>query len=156
MRGFIVLALAAVATPASADMSMPETSVTPAWVAKCSARLEQARAVAAKRVPVFALARVEGAELWLDETILGGSEPAYFDALVVSRRSLWSDPDVTLGRWQEVAGPGLSQFRQTTELEGSVVAYQLDRWAPPALVRRVVDAIFKPAVDDCLAFASAE
>ena len=38
----------------------------------------------------------------------------------------------------------------------ALVAYNLDRWATRAQIHRVLNDVFKPAVDDCLRLSASE
>ncbi len=152
-----LVALVVASGVADADVSLPATQAEPKWVARCSARLEAARTEAAVELPIFALAHVAGADLYLDESILGSATPAIFEAYVVPRRTQWSDPALTVQRWTAASSPAESTglYRQSPTLEGWLVAYRMDRWLTRAQQRRAV-AIFKIAVDDCLRVPAVE
>ncbi len=124
----LVAALAVVGASATAraDMSLPVVRAEPRWVGACQTRLERARDDAATILPIFKTAHVYGADLYLDENILGSATPVLFEAGVLPTR------------------------------EPALVAYRLDRWATRAQLARLVDDVFKPAVDDCLRLARAE
>jgi hypothetical protein len=94
----IALALVLLSAVAHADVSMPITRAAPRWVGQCEARLEAARQLAADELPLFKLAHVYGADLYLDETILGSATPVLFEAGVLPTR------------------------------EPALVTYKLDRW----------------------------
>ena len=111
---------------ARADMTMPATRAEPKWVATCEARLQHARDDAAAILPIFNLAHVYGADLYLDENILGSVTPVLFEAGVLPTR------------------------------EPALVAYNLDRWATRAQIARVLNDVFKPAIDECVRAAASE
>jgi hypothetical protein len=157
---------------ALADATVPKARSGPAWVGRCAERLLRARDDAARFEPVFQLARVdevrrgdlfpgaedadaiEGVELHFDESTLGLSgESVTFAAQVRARRSLWSDPGATSDRW--TLGPtrdprDLQFIRQTRALEGTVAVHRVWRRVTSPSIARLVENIFKPALDDCL------
>jgi hypothetical protein len=122
----VVLVLLVLAGSAHADMTMPAVRAEPRWVASCEARLQAARDQAAAILPIFNLAHVYGADLYLDENILGSTTPVLFEAGVLPTR------------------------------EPALVAYNLDRWATRAQIGRVLNDVFKPAVDDCVRLSASE
>jgi hypothetical protein len=127
MRPLLLLvALTLTAAPAHADASLPGTRSEPRWVVACEARLQAARDDAAAILPIFRLAHVYGADLYLDENILGANVPVLFEAGVLPTR------------------------------EPALVAYELDRWATRAQIARVTRDVFQPAIADCLRQARAE
>jgi hypothetical protein len=144
--GFVLLLLAGVA---HADVSLPATRAEPKWIAECAAHLEAAQKAAAAELPIFALAHVSGADLYLDESILGSVTPVLFEAYVVERNTQWSDPNVTVRRWTASSTVPLGVYRQSAKREASLVAYQLDRWLTRAQQGRAID-LFERALDDCL------
>lgn len=95
MRALLLLLVGGVA---HADVAMPLERATPRWVAQCEVRLQAARDVAAGEMPLFNLAHVWGADLYLDENILGSATPVLFEAGVLPTR------------------------------EPALVTYRLDRW----------------------------
>ncbi|HEY2746066.1 MAG TPA: hypothetical protein VGL86_15630 [Polyangia bacterium] len=120
----IVVTLAA--GVARADASLPGARAEPRWVLACEARLQAARGDAAAILPIFNLAHVYGADLYLDENILGSDVPVLFEAGVLPTR------------------------------EPALVAYKLERWATRAQIARITRDIFQPAIADCLRLAQAE
>lgn len=125
-----VVALAMPGGAAHADMSLPASRAEPRWIARCSAALEAARAGAAVDVPLFAGAHVVGADVYLDENILGGSTPALYEAVVLERHRA-----------------------ERPTLEGAVVSYKMERWLTRAQLAHVTNAYFQPALDACVRFA---
>jgi hypothetical protein len=123
--GFFVWVVCLVAGAAHADASLPGMRAEPRWVAACEARLQAARTDAARILPIFNLAHVYGADLYLDENILRSDVPLLFEAGVLPSR------------------------------EPALVAYHLDRWATRAQIGRVMDDVFKPAIADCMREARA-
>ncbi len=126
MRPWLLLVVVAAGGVARADASLPGTRSEPRWVVACEARLQAARDDAAAILPIFRLAHVYGADLYLDENILGSKVPVLFEAGVLPTR------------------------------EPALVAYELDRWATRAQIARVKRDVFEPAVADCLRQARAE
>jgi len=126
MRTLVAALVLVAAGVARADMTMPAVRAAPRWTLACAARLEAARDEAARILPIFNLAHVYGADLYLDENILGSDVPVLFEAGVLPSR------------------------------EPALVAYRLDRWATHAQIERVTREVFRPAVDDCLRIARAE
>jgi hypothetical protein len=150
------------------------------WQGRCAARLERAKREAARREPIFARAVVqevpvdeemmaggrpthlEGVELRLDEVLLGRGEgtgtpsPEYFGAVVIRRAKQWQDISDVTATWTGDApnGGNLSQMRQTHVLEGTITGFHF-RVRGLALYR-VVEAVIKPAVDDCLRLGGLE
>ena len=122
----VMLAVLVLAGLAHADMAMPVTSAEPRWVATCEARLERARDDAAAILPIFNLAHVYGADLYLDENILGSATPVLFEAGVLPTR------------------------------EPALVAYNLDRWATRAQIARILNDVFKPTIDQCVRDSASE
>lgn len=125
MRPLILALVAAAAGVAHADASLPGMRSEPRWVVACEARLQSARDDAAKIVPIFRAAHVWGADLYLDENILGSDVPVLFEAGVLPTR------------------------------EPALVAYRLERWATRAQIRRVMNDVFEPAIADCVRQARA-
>jgi hypothetical protein len=107
MRIALAAALVLVGAVAHADVSMPVTSAEPRWVGQCEARLEAARQLAADEMPLFKVAHVYGADLYLDENILGSATPVLFEAGVLPTR------------------------------EPALVAYKLERWFSRGQMARV-------------------
>jgi hypothetical protein len=126
MRPAIVALVVVAAAGAHADTSLPGARSDPRWVVACEARLQAARTDAAAILPIFNLAHVYGADLYLDENILGSDVPVLFEAGVLPTR------------------------------EPALVAYKLDRWATRAQIGRVMDDVFKPAIADCMREARAD
>lgn len=125
MRPLILALVVAAAGVAHADASLPGMRAEPRWVVACEARLQSARDDAAKIVPIFRAAHVWGADLYLDENILGSDVPVLFEAGVLPTR------------------------------EPALVAYRLERWATRAQIRRVMNDVFEPAIADCVRQARA-
>jgi hypothetical protein len=124
MRSLLLVCL--VAGAAHADASLPGMRADPRWVLACEARLQTARGEAARILPIFNLAHVYGADLYLDENILGSDVPVLFEAGVLPTR------------------------------EPALVTYRLDRWATRAQIARIMNDVFKPAIADCVREARAE
>lgn len=124
MRSLVIVGL--LAATAHADASLPAIRSEPRWVVACEARLQAAKDDAAAILPIFNLAHVYGADLYLDENILGSSVPVLFEAGVLPSR------------------------------EPALVTYRLDRWATRAQIGRVMDDVFKPAIADCMREARAD
>ena len=126
MRAVVLLcAFAAAGGVAHADASLPGMRAEPRWVLACEARLQTARDDAAKILPIFRAAHVWGADLYLDENILGSDAPVLFEAGVLPTR------------------------------EPALVAYRLERWATHAQIARVMNDVFEPAIADCVREARA-
>ena len=125
-RWWIAALVVAAAGVARADASLPGARAEPKWVPACEARLQAARDDAAKILPIFNLAHVYGADLYLDENILGSDVPVLFEAGVLPTR------------------------------EPALVAYRLERWATRAQIARITRDVFQPAVADCMRRARAE
>src|SRR5258708_3353092 len=107
MRIALAVALVLVGAVAHADVTMPVTRAEPRWIGQCEARLELARHLAAEEMPLFKVAHVYGADLYLDENILGSATPVLFEAGVLPTR------------------------------EPALVAYKLDRWFTRGQMARV-------------------
>jgi hypothetical protein len=120
MRPLLPLLVLALAGIARADASLPSVRSEPTWVPACEARLQTARDDAAKILPIFNLAHVYGADLYLDENILGSDVPVLFEVGVLPTR------------------------------EPALVAYRLERWATRAQIARVTRDVFQPALADCM------
>ncbi|HXU71596.1 MAG TPA: hypothetical protein VN947_19820 [Polyangia bacterium] len=123
MRALVFLVL--LCGVAHADASLPGMRAEPRWVVACEARLQAARDDAARILPIFRAAHVYGADLYLDENILGSDVPVLFEAGVLPTR------------------------------EPALVAYRLERWATRAQIARVMNDVFEPAVADCVREARA-
>ena len=133
MRAMVLVGLlVAGARVAHADMTLPTVRAEPKWIVRCSARLETARAAAAAEVPLFAAAHVVGADVYLDENILGSETPAIFEAVVLERHRA-----------------------ERPMLEGHIVTYRMERWLTGAQLAHVTEGIFRPALDECVSFARA-
>ncbi len=142
------------------------------WQGKCAARLEKARLEAAKREPLFLMAKVDEVtreyaepdnpdakntidmvELRFDENSIDKKGPLYFAAEVQPRTHKWSaDDSMTSWAWSGEHGVerNISIYRQTSGFEGSIASFNMGRLIPVDSLHKLVDAVFKPAVDDCL------
>jgi hypothetical protein len=153
------LAIVALCGIAHADMSLPQAPAGERWVAQCSERLDQAQKTAAVMEPLFARARLDGADLWLDETHFASRAPALFEVQVYRTRQV-DDREAegsagfpaTVDRWEGLLDG--AQYRARNSVEASIVNHRLERYISRGKMRRLIDEVWKPALDDCLTFAA--